>query len=83
VKLRVVHDDAGVIVAAVAIGVADDELVPEPVPGHGETLIDLDVPGNHREEDLDALCTSNRVDISQARLVPFDDGDAAGRHFEA
>ena len=77
-KLRVVHDDAGVIVAAVAIGDTDDELVPEPVPGRGETLVDLDVPGEYREEDLDALCTRNHVDVSQARLIPLGDSDETG-----
>lgn len=73
-KLRVVHEEDGEIVAAAAVEGEGDGLTP--IPGSGQAVAEVDVPDDLGGEDLATLCTQLRVDPDGPRLVRRDDAAA-------
>ena len=72
-KLRVVHDEEGQIVAGIFVD-GRDEISFQPVAGVGETAAEVEVPAGYAGEDLEKLCTQFRVE--GGRLLPLDDAAA-------
>lgn len=70
-RLRVVHDASGRIVAAARVSEAgDDTLSPTPLAGPRQTAAELEVPDEVAREELDVICTRMRVDVPNNRLTP-------------
>jgi hypothetical protein len=72
-KLRVVHDASGRIVAAAEVPEGDGPSA-TPLPGPHETAAEVDVPGDVAGEQLDVICTRMRVDVENNRMAPVEDG---------
>ncbi|MEA2377416.1 MAG: hypothetical protein QOK00_1562 [Thermoleophilaceae bacterium] len=72
-KLRVVHDASGRIVAAAEV-IEGDEATPSatPLPGPHETAAEVEVPAEVASETLDVICTRMRVDTENNRLTAAD-----------
>lgn len=73
-RLRVVHEEDGEIVAAAVVEEESEGLTP--VPAEGQTMAEVDVPDDLAGEDLGALCTQLRVDPDGPRLMRRDDSAA-------
>ena len=68
-RLRVVHDETGRIIAAADLDAEELTLLPEPAsPEH--TAIEVEVPYEHRKGDLAEICQRLRVDPERKQLVP-------------
>lgn len=73
-RLRVVHDASGRIVAAAKVSDAgDDTLTPTPLAGPRQTAAELEVPVEMAGQELDVICTRMRVDVQNNRLTPVDE----------
>jgi hypothetical protein len=68
VRLEALHDDRGVILAAIAF---DDEAAPRPRPvaAPGQAVTVVDVPDEHADTPLEVLCTRFAIDARGDRLV--------------
>ncbi|OEJ36539.1 hypothetical protein BGK72_38235 [Streptomyces agglomeratus] len=62
-RLHILHDRAGRILAASSAQAEEDGLVvPRPVPiSPGQTAVELEVPGEYRDSDLQEICRELRV----------------------
>lgn len=70
-RLRVVYDASGRIVAAAGVPEGDDDSVAvAPVAASGQSEAELEVPGDMTSEELDVVCTRLRVDGANNQLVP-------------
>jgi len=67
-KLHLVHDAAGKILAAADI--TRGAMGPRPMAGKGQHELVVDVPAEHDGKHLHELCLSLRVDTQRKRLVP-------------
>jgi hypothetical protein len=68
-RLRIVHDKTGRIMAAAELYVGEFTVLPEPAsPEH--TAIELEVPSEHQKSDLAEICQRLRVEPSRKQLVP-------------
>jgi hypothetical protein len=67
-KLHIVHDAAGRILAAADITRA--ALGPRPRAGKGQHELLVDVPPEHSDKQLHEVCRSLRVDTNRRSLVP-------------
>lgn len=70
-RLRVVCDETGRILAAAELDDGGLTILPEPVDAQ-HAAVDVDVPYEHRKSDLADLCRSLRVDRERNRLVPLE-----------
>ena len=78
-RLRVVHDETGRIVAAAILPEGDDGVAAVPLAGVREAGAEVDVPQDMAAEDLDVICTRLRVDPANNQLVPAPlEGDSSG-----
>jgi hypothetical protein len=68
-KLHVLYDDAGTILAAVRLGQDESAPVLRPVPQAGQFSADLDVPHDCCHLDFLELCRTLCVDTKQQTLV--------------
>jgi hypothetical protein len=69
-RLRVVHDKTGRILAAAELDVEELTILPQPArPEH--KAIDVEVPDEHRKGDLAEICQRLRVDPRRRQLVPY------------
>jgi hypothetical protein len=66
-KLTVLHDPEGVILAAVASTGRNEG--PVPVASDGNKVGTFDVPPTAVHLGLDKICTSFRVDVASRRLI--------------
>jgi hypothetical protein len=72
-RLQVLYDAEGRILAAAPSDVAEGELVVRPVatePGH--EVGELEVSGELEGADLADICERSRVDVAQRRIVVRD-----------
>jgi hypothetical protein len=78
-RLSLVHDRDGRILAAALIHDRDDVPPLRPLPGDDQHAAEIEVAEEQRELDLHELCTRFRVDAAagRPRLVPGDEGYAA------
>jgi hypothetical protein len=61
-RLRVVYDENGRIVAAAAVSEPDDyDAALVPLAGPRQTAAEIDVPDDMATEELDVICTRMRV----------------------
>jgi len=67
-RLEAVHDDQGVILAAIAFD-DDDTPRPHPVAGEGQTSGTFEVPDELAEVPLEVLCTRLTVDVRAGTLI--------------
>ena len=72
-RLRVVHDEAGRIIAAAVVPAEDDSVAVVPLAGARQTEAEVEVPGDMLEQDLDLICSRMRVNTEDNRLVPWAD----------
>ena len=77
-KLHVVHDGDGRILAASAASDSSDLVVPVPVAreGQGEFTAEIEVSGEYADEELYELCTQFRVHPERGELIPVDEPSA-------
>jgi hypothetical protein len=75
-KLRALHDDRGVILAAVVVDPDAPGSAPRPVATEGTRVSELTISQEHADLALDELCTRLRVDVERAALVEAERGDA-------
>jgi hypothetical protein len=68
-KIHVVHDAKGRIVAAVRLNPDPKVIQPRPVPGRGHSSLELEVPPEHQATDFKTLCQTMRVDAKKKMLV--------------
>ncbi|MEV7229501.1 MULTISPECIES: hypothetical protein [Polymorphospora] len=74
-RLRVVYDEGGRIVAAAAVPErGDDSVVVTPLAGPRQVAAEVDVPDEMAGEGLDVICTRMRVDPTNGRLTPDETG---------
>jgi hypothetical protein len=68
-KIHVVHDAKGKILAAIRLN--PDPNVPQlrPMPGRGHSSAELEVPLEHQATDFKTLCETMRVDAKKKMLV--------------
>lgn len=68
-KIHVVHDAKGKIVAAIRLN--PDPKVPQlrPMPGRGHSAVELEVPPEHQATDFKILCETMQVDAKKKMLV--------------
>jgi hypothetical protein len=68
-KIHVVHDAKGRILAAIRVN--PDSKVPQlrPMPGRGHSSLELEVPPEHQATDFKTLCQTMRVDAKKKMLV--------------
>jgi hypothetical protein len=69
-KLQILHDPNGRILAAVHVKPDASGPTPRPVAREGQALIELEVPHEHRGADLHTICGTLRVDVKLKKLVP-------------
>jgi hypothetical protein len=69
VRLHVVYDDEGTILAAAAEVPLEDQIEDQMRPEEGEHDVGFDVPTEFAEEELLKLLPRLRVDIKENRLV--------------
>lgn len=69
-RLHVVHDEAGVIVAASVIDDSGDAFTAVPLPGPRQTAVEVEVPEEHYDKELGEICTQLRVDGERLRAAP-------------
>jgi hypothetical protein len=73
-RLRVVHDEDGRILAAAVVPEADDDSPKiTPVAGHRQIAAEVEVPQEVADQNLDVICTRMRVDIRNNRLASVDE----------
>ncbi|MGV1047384.1 MAG: hypothetical protein ACOYD4_02510 [Solirubrobacterales bacterium] len=72
-KLHVVHDEVGVIVAAAVIDDGGDAYTAVPLPGPRQAAAEVEVPEEHRDKDLGLICTQLRVDGERLRPAPAEE----------
>lgn len=74
-KLYVVHDGDGRILAA--SGASDDPELVVPVPlareGEGEFAAEIEVSGEYADQELYDLCTQFRVHPERGELIPLNE----------
>ena len=70
-RLHVVHDDSGRIVAAAR----SDEVGPHPLAPEGHFGAEVEVPDEHRDLGLDDVCARYRV--VRGALLAVEDGSAS------
>ena len=77
-KLEALHDERGVILAAITF---DEEAAPRPhpVPAPGQAVSIVEVPEAQADTPLDVLCTRFTVDVRGGRLVEGRAADEAGQ----
>jgi hypothetical protein len=68
-KLHVLHDAKGQILAAVKIPADPEKSIPRPVARRGQKSVVLDVPKEHHQSDLGTICSNHRVDVKRQILV--------------
>ena len=68
-KLHVLHDAKGRILAAVRLNSQAKGSVPRPVVGRGQKTLEVEVPAEHRDHDLRTICQNLRVDVKLRKLV--------------
>jgi hypothetical protein len=69
-KLHVVHDESGEIVAASVIEESGEH--PTPVAGAGQVAVEVEVPGEFAGEDLATICRQLRIEPGEPRLTRRD-----------
>jgi hypothetical protein len=76
-RLHVVHDSDGRIVAASASAEdgSDEAFVAVPVAGSDQVAAEVDVPAEYASHDLATLCNQFRVDADHRRLVRAEEPD--------
>ena len=67
-KLHIVHDKAGKILAAAHL-TSDDHKGPRPVAGEGQHEVVLEVPAEHRGKTFLEICQGLHVDAKAKTLV--------------
>jgi len=70
VKIHVLHDSRGRILAAVHVPPDVEGPVPRPVAGRGQKALDVEVPLEFRQRGLVTICKILRVDGKTKKLVP-------------
>lgn len=74
-RLKVVYDENGRILAAAAVPEGnDDMLAVTPIAGARQIAAEVDVPDNIAGDGLLAICTRMRVDPHRKQLVANDEG---------
>jgi hypothetical protein len=69
-KLHVLHDARGRILAAVSIGPNHTtSSVLRPVAGRGQKNLEVEVPSDHAAQDLATICQSLRVNVRTKTLI--------------
>ena len=68
-KLQVLHDAKGSILAAVVLDSRHDGPMPRLSVRRGQKILEVDVPAEHGKTDLAAVCTTLRVDAKRRTLV--------------
>ncbi len=69
-RLRIVYDESGSIVAAAAVPESDDyDAALVPLAGPRQTAAEVEVPDDMANQDLDVICTRMRVDTTSDRPV--------------
>lgn len=72
-RLHVLYDSDGRIVAAAPSDAADGEMVVRPVATEpGQEAGEMEVPGELDGADLAEICERSRVDVAQRRMVVRD-----------
>ncbi|BCJ64283.1 hypothetical protein [Polymorphospora rubra] len=74
-RLRVVYDEDGRIVAAAAVPErGDDSVLVTPLAGPRQVEAEVDVPDEMADVGLDVICTRMRVDPANGRLTSAEAG---------
>jgi hypothetical protein len=68
-KLHLVHDARGRILAAVSLTQDANDTGPRPVAGRGQRVLEVEVPAEHAHQDLLTICQSMRVHARSRSLV--------------
>ena len=68
-KLQVLHDAKGAILAAVDLDSRHDGPMPRLSARRGQKILEVDVPAEHGKSDLATVCTTLRVDAKRRTLV--------------
>jgi hypothetical protein len=69
-RLRVVYDESGRIVAAAAVPESDDyDAAIVPLAGPRQSAAEVAVPDDMAAQELDVICTRMRVDTTSDRPV--------------
>jgi hypothetical protein len=68
-RLQVLHDAKGSILAAVDLDSRHDGPMPRLSARRGQTILEVDVPPEHGKTDLATVCTTLRVDAKRRTLV--------------
>ena len=69
-RLRIVHDKTGRIMAAAELYVGAFAVLPEPASSD-HFAIELEVPPEHQKSDLAEICQRLRVEPSRKQLIPY------------
>jgi hypothetical protein len=68
-KLHVLHDARGRILAAVPLNEDNKTAGPRPVPRRGQKTLEVEVPAEHAHQDLLTICHTMRVHASSRSLM--------------
>jgi hypothetical protein len=68
-RLQVLHDARGTILAAVDLDAQHDGPMPRLAARRGQKMIEVEVPIEHRKSDLATVCAALRIDVKRKALV--------------
>ena len=68
-KLHVLHDAKGRILAAVQLTEDQKNTGPRPIARRGQKMIEVEVPAEHAHQDLFSICQCMRVHAPTRSLV--------------
>jgi hypothetical protein len=78
-KLHVVHDARGRIVAAAPLTEDANDIGPLPVAGRGQRALEVEIPVEHAHQDLLMICQNLRVHAPSRSLVKKKSGKSGKR----
>ena len=77
-KLQVLHDAKGTILAAVNLDSRHDGPMPRLSARRGQKILEIEVPAEHGKSDLATICSMLRVDARRRTLVALSKRAARG-----
>ena len=78
-RIHVLHDAKGRILAAVSLNSQGIDPSPRPVAASGQKSLELEVPAEYQHEDLPAICGKLSIDVKSQKLVAAKKSKAAPR----
>jgi len=78
-RIHVLHDAKGRILAAVSLKSEGTHPSPRPVAASGQKSLELEVPAEYQHEDLQTICGTLCVDVKSQKFVVAKKSKAAPR----